>query len=314
MTTSWRKMILGGTAAAVAGVLVVSPSQATFRGPNGKLVYEAEVGANRQLFTINPDGTGPHQVTHFRDSGGTNAAWSADGKKIVFTRHWDPGGPNEKLVVYTVNADGRGMHALAKTGPLAVSPAWFPNERRIIYLDVRDEFGNGRLTLVNADGTGVRPAGIPGSGGDSSCVFSDAKRVAFIRPRPTNGEQTAIFVAWTSSHTVKRITPWGSYADKIDCSPDGTRIVFSKPGFDNPGGKPSNVFTMRTDGSHIVQLTHSSTANNGADSWSPDGKKIAFVSNRKRTYQIYTMDADGTGVRQLTHGPEAHLAAWGRQQ
>jgi TolB protein len=62
-------------------------------------------------------------------------------------------------------------------------------------------------------------------------------------------------------------------------------------------------------------LTHTTggIVHNGADSWSPDGKKIAFVSNRTGTYQIYTMDADGTGVRQLTDGPEAHLAAWGRQ-
>jgi TolB protein len=312
MTGTRHKLLAGGAVGAVVITSLfasASASRATFRGQNGRLVYEAQVGANRQLFTINPDGSGRKQITHFKDSGGTNAALSADGRKIVFTRHWREGGPNEKLVVYTVKQDGSGIHALTKTGPHAVSPAWFPNGRRIIYLDVRDEFGNGRLTLVNADGTGVNAAGIPGSGGDSSCVFPDGKRIAFIRPRPTNGEQTAIFVARIASHTVKRITAWGSYADKIDCSPDGTRIVLSKPGFDNSGGKSSNVFTMRTDGSHIVQVTHSSTANNGADSWSPDGKKLAFVSNRTGTYQIYTMDADGSGVRQLTHGPEAHLAA-----
>jgi hypothetical protein len=30
--------------------------------------------------------------------------------------------------------------------------------------------GNARLMLVHADGAGIRPAGIRGSGGDSSCV------------------------------------------------------------------------------------------------------------------------------------------------
>jgi WD40-like Beta Propeller Repeat len=47
------------------------------------------------------------------------------------------------------------------------------------------------------------------------------------------------------------------------------------------------------------------------DSWSPDGRKIAFVSNRTGTYEIYVMNADGSGVSQLTRGPEAHRAAWG---
>ena len=57
----------------------------------------------------------------------------------------------------------------------------------------------------------------------------------------------------------------------------------------------------------------SGSTNNGADSWSPDGTKIAFVSYRTGAYEIYSMNADGTGVRQLTRGPEAHRAAWGRR-
>ena len=41
----------------------------------------------------------------------------------------------------------------------------------------------------------------------------------------------------------------------IDCSPDGMRILFSTPYFGTP--KSSNVFSVRTDGSGLVQLTRS---------------------------------------------------------
>ena len=53
------------------------------------------------------------------------------------------------------------------------------------------------------------------------------------------------------------------------------------------------------------QLTHSTggKVNNGANSWSPDGRKISFIWNRDGEYGVYTMNADGTGVKKLTKDP-----------
>jgi len=53
--------------------------------------------------------------------------------------------------------------------------------------------------------------------------------------------------------------------------------------------------------SPIRQLT-SSTATNVRPAWSPDGKSIAFQSNRDGPYHIYVMNSDGTNLRQLTSG------------
>jgi TolB protein len=81
---------------------------------------------------------------------------------------------------------------------------------------------------------------------------------------------------------------------------------------DRPGIS-GNVFTVRPDGSGRVKITDSrgGKIHNGLDSWSPDGKKIAFASNRTGTYEIYVMTANGSGVTQLTRGSEAHFASWG---
>jgi hypothetical protein len=49
--------------------------------------------------------------------------------------------------------------------------------------------------------------------------------------------------------------------DKIDRSPDGTRIGFSSPEFGRPGIS-SNVFTIRPDGRGVV--THGREAHHAA--------------------------------------------------
>jgi len=55
--------------------------------------------------------------------------------------------------------------------------------------------------------------------------------------------------------------------------------------------------------SPIRQLTNSTSAN-VRPAWSPDGKSIAFQSNRDGPYHIYLMNADGSNLRQLTSGDD----------
>ena len=60
---------------------------------------------------------------------------------------------------------------------------------------------------------------------------------------------------------------------------------------------------MNADGTAQRNLTRSTThpfASDTTPAWSPDGRKIAFVSNRDRNGEIYVMNADGSGLRKLT--------------
>ncbi len=67
---------------------------------------------------------------------------------------------------------------------------------------------------------------------------------------------------------------------------------------------------MNADGSGIVQLTHG-LGQNFHPSWSPDGARIAFVSDRDGNWEIYVVNVDGTGLTRLANDlRDDLLPAW----
>ena len=57
---------------------------------------------------------------------------------------------------------------------------------------------------------------------------------------------------------------------------------------------------MNIDGTHQIRLTDNPGLDS-APSWSPDGRKIAFLSTRDGNSEIYVMNADGSNQTNLTN-------------
>jgi dipeptidyl aminopeptidase/acylaminoacyl peptidase len=84
-------------------------------------------------------------------------------------------------------------------------------------------------------------------------------------------------------------------------SPDGKQVIFTRGWVDRMNDQPqSNVWLTDIDAKRVRHLS----LGNWRDSspvWSPDGRKIAFLSDRDGTNQVYVMWVDTREVAQLTH-------------
>ena len=79
----------------------------------------------------------------------------------------------------------------------------------------------------------------------------------------------------------------------VAVSPDEKKILYSVAYYDIPQNKSNReLYTMNIDGSDVQQITHTALNENAAV-WTPDGKKIAFLSSENGSTQLWQMDPNG---------------------
>ena len=175
-------------------------------------------------------------------------------------------------------------------------------QARIAFASNRD--GNFEIYVMDADGGNQRRL-TNNPGNDVSPSWSpDGKRIAFSsdRDKPGNSE---IYVMDADGQNEQRLTNDPNEDQYPSWSPDGKRIAFSarrEGHFESDFGITDEIYVMDANGENQQRLTENRQYD-WYPSWSPDGKRIAFSSDRKgdlQNFEIYVMDADGENQQRLT--------------
>lgn len=273
-----------------------SPSDLPWRWhPGGRPLLLGPTG----ILNLSPSIRVPYHLRYDRQSGGCD--WSADGRSVVDSPASPP--PQVIRVCPTSAAGPHSCRTLVGGGFASVNfaPQWEPRGRRVAFLTQKLRTRGAPLYLGVIDGRG----GIPKKLGvenvsNHSPLWSPVggKILVHLWPEPATldllsptrglraslGSSYHFAVIELSTGRIDRIAVprMGEWTPELDWSPTGTHIVVAGD-FGDGYGSPTSLRILRLVDHRFTRLgtipppVESLTE----PTWSPDGRRIAFVINKR---------------------------------
>jgi Tol biopolymer transport system component len=180
-----------------------------------------------------------------------------------------------------------------------------------------------KLAFIRSDGGAENIFVVPASGGEPRQVTFDNSRIQSLRWMPDGNHllypsnRSGSFQLWKipeSGGAPEQVTPVGSGPTDVTISRDGSLLAFAQTFFDTniwrfelAALSPTTAYTN----GRWTQLIASSRTDDSPQ-YSPDGKRIAFASQRSGNEEIWVCAGDGSDARPVTQmrGPSTGSPRW----
>ena len=146
--------------------------------------------------------------------------------------------------------------------------------------------------------TGVAGAVAVSAGADHSvAIMAPLQGKIVVYSSTTGGGPFQIYIMNADGSNRTQLTfDSGDYRDPC-ISPDGTKIAYIK------WGANQQLWVMNSDGFGQTLLDNPPSYGDDNPSWSPDGSKVVFQSDRTGSSEIYIINASGTGLTAVSGLP-----------